>query len=148
MNTILPKTLFPRTRSLWFGLTLPYQALKLIFTNKSLLFWSALPLVLTFILFIYGISQLQDWAISLLQEQVACLGFDPASLIGRFLMLSGKMILWMVAALTFIFTSSIVASPFNDILAERSERATEIPLPPVTKKNAESPCETYRNRSV
>ncbi|MHC4138748.1 MAG: EI24 domain-containing protein [Planctomycetota bacterium] len=134
MNIVPPKILFPRTRSLWFGLTLPYRALKLIFINKSLLFWSALPLALTFILFIYGISQLQDWAISLLQDYVARLGFDPASLIGRFFMLSGKMILCMVAALTFIFTSSIVASPFNDILAERSERVTEIPLPPVTKK--------------
>ena len=135
MNTIPPKTFFPRTRSLWFGLTLPYRALKLVFINKSLLFWSALPLALTFILFVYGISQLQDWAISLLQEYVARLGVDPASLIGRFFMLSGKMILWMVTALTFIFTSSIVASPFNDILAERSERVTEIPLPPVTSKS-------------
>ena len=134
MNTIPPKILFPRTRSLWFGLTLPYQALKLIFINKSLLFWSVLPLALTFILFIYGISQLQDYAISLLQEYIARLGFDPAGFIGRFFMLSGKIILWMVAALTFIFTSSIVASPFNDILAERSERVTEIPLPPITKK--------------
>ena len=134
MNIVPPKILFPRTRSLWFGLTLPYRALKLIFINKYLLFWSALPLALTFILFIYGISQLQGWAISILQEYVAKLGFDPASLPGRFFMLSGKMILWMVAALTFIFTSSIVASPFNDILAERSERVTEIPLPPVTKK--------------
>jgi len=134
MNIVPSKILFPRIRSLWFGFTLPYRALKLIVTNKSLLFWSVLPLALTFILFIYGISQLQDWAISLLQEYIARLGFDPASLPGRFLMLSGKMILWMVAALTFIFTSSIVASPFNDILAERSERFAEIPLPPVTKK--------------
>jgi len=134
MDTISPKILFPRTRSLWFGLTIPYRSLKLIFINKSLLFWSVLPLALTFILFIYGISQLQDYAISLLQESVAGLGFNPASLIGRFFMLSGKMILWMVAALTFIFTSSIVASPFNDKLAERTERVTEIPLPPVTKK--------------
>jgi len=134
MNTIPPKIHFPSTRSLLFGLTLPYRALKLIFTNKSLLFWSVLPLALTFILFIYGISQLQDLAISLLQEYVARLGFDPASLPGRFFMLSGKIILWMVAALTFIFTSSIVASPFNDILAERAERVTEIPLPTVTKK--------------
>tara|TARA_B100001964_G_scaffold42187_1_gene46707 strand:+ start:2883 stop:3653 length:771 start_codon:yes stop_codon:yes gene_type:complete len=135
MNTKLHKIFFPRTRSLWFGLTLPYRALKLIFINKSLLFWSALPLALTFILFIYGISQLQDWAISLLQEYVASLGVDPAGLIGRFFMLSGKMILWMVAALTFIFTSSIVSSPFNDVLAERSEGVTEVPLPPVTKKS-------------
>ncbi len=134
MNTIPPKIHFPRTRSLWFGLTLPYRALKSIFINKSLLFWSALPLALTFVLFVYGISQLQDWAISLLQEYISSLGFDPAGLIGRFFMLSGKIILWMVAALTFIFTSSIVASPFNDVLAERSERITEIPLPPVTKK--------------
>ncbi|ODS34051.1 MAG: Protein CysZ [Candidatus Scalindua rubra] len=92
-------------------------------------------MVLMFILFIYGISQLQDWSIALLQECVARLGFGPASWIGWFFILFGKMILWMVAALTFIFASSIVASPFNDILAERSEKFTETPLPPVTNKS-------------
>ena len=91
-------------------------------------------MVLTFILFIYGISALQDWAIASLQECVTKLGFSPDSLIGKFFMLSGKMILWMVAALTFVFTSSIVASPFNDILAERTEKFAETPLPSVTKK--------------
>ena len=91
-------------------------------------------MVLTIVLFIYGISALQDWAIALLQECVAKLGFSPDSLIGKSFVLSGKMILWMVAALTFVFTSSIVASLFNDILAERTERFTEIPLPSVTKK--------------
>lgn len=135
MNTIPAKIRFPRTRSLWYGLTLPYRALRLIFIKKSLFFWSALPLVLTFILFIYGISQLQDWAVVRLQEFVTRLGFGPGSWIGGFLMLSGKMILWMVAALTFIFTSSIVASPFNDTLAERTEKFTEVPLPPVTRKS-------------
>ena len=73
------------------------------------------------------------------------LGFSSASLIGRFFMLSGKMILWMVAALTFVFTSSIVASPFNDILAERTERFAEIPLPSVTKKNFKRACSFNRN---
>ena len=92
-------------------------------------------MVLTFILFIYGISQLQDWAVALLQESVAGLGFGPDSWIGWFFVLSGKIILWMVAALTFIFTSSIVASPFNDILAKRSEEFTETPLLPVTNKS-------------
>ncbi len=92
-------------------------------------------MALTFILFIYGISQLQDWAVALLQEGVAGLGFGPDSWIGWFFVLSGKIILWMVAALTFIFTSSIVASPFNDVLAKRSEEFTETPLPPVTNKS-------------
>ena len=92
-------------------------------------------MALTFILFIYGISQLQDWAITPLQESVARLGFGPDSWTGWFFVLSGKMILRMVVALTFIFTSSIVASPFNDILAERSEKFTEVPLPLVTKKS-------------
>ena len=78
---------------------------------------------------------MQDWAVALLQEGVAGLGFGPDSWIGWFFVLSGKMILWMVAALTFIFTSSIVASPFNDILAKRSEMFTETPLPPVTNKS-------------
>ena len=78
---------------------------------------------------------MQDWAVALLQESVAGLGFGPDSWIGWFFVLSGKIILWMVAALTFIFTSSIVASPFNDILAKRSEEFTETPLPPVTNKS-------------
>ncbi len=92
-------------------------------------------MVLTFILFIYGISQLQDWAIMHLKECAARLGFGPGSWRGWSFILFGKIILWMVAALTFIFISSIVASPFNDILAERAEKFTEVPLPPVTKKS-------------
>ena len=91
-------------------------------------------MVLTLILFIFGISKLQDWAIEHLQDYVTSLGFSPDSWIIGFSMLFGNMILWMAAALTFTFTSSIVASPFNDILAEMSEKFTEIPLPTVTKK--------------
>ena len=92
-------------------------------------------MVLTFILFMYGISQLQDWAITHLQESADRLGFGTDSWRGWSFILFGKMILWMIAALTFIFTSSIVASPFNDILAERSEKFTEAPLPPVTNNS-------------
>ena len=134
MDIKLPRTHFKRIRSFWFGLILPYRSAKLIITNKPLFFWASLPIALTFILYIYGISKLQEYATGLLQNHIIEWGFSPESLIGWSLMFLGKVFFWVVAALTFAFSSSIVASPFNDILAERSENYAYPPLPPVAKK--------------
>ncbi len=124
-----------RIRCIWFGFTLPYKAAILILTNRNLLIWSLLPIVLTTVLYIFGISALQDWAIGLLQNTIGKWGISPESWSAWTLLLMGKMIIWVVAALTFTFASSIVASPFNDLLAEKSEKFAFPPLPPVTNKS-------------
>ena len=135
MNNTTPKVYFQRIRSFWFGLTLPYKAARIILTNRPLLFWSVLPIILTFVLYIYGISALQEYAIGLLQSHIVEWGFSPGSVIGWSFVFFGKVFLWVVAALTFAFASSIVASPFNDYLAERSEQFAYPPLPPVINKS-------------
>ncbi len=130
------KTLFPRLRSLWFGITLPYRAGRLILSNRALFIWSVVPIVLTIVLYIYGISSLQEWAIAMFQNYIVYKwGFGPESWAAWFFVLFGKAILWMIAALTFAFASSMVASPFNDLLAEKAEGFADPPLPDVTHKS-------------
>ena len=135
MNNHTPKIRFARTRSLWFGITLPYKSVRLVFTNSSLFLWSVLPIVLTFVLYVYGISVLQEYVIGLFQSYITNWGFGPESFLGKTLMFFTKIFLWVIAALTFAFASSIVASPFNDVLAEKSEKFGCPPLPPVTDKS-------------
>lgn len=43
----------------------------------------------------------------------------------------GNIMVFIIAALTFTFTSSIVASPFNDLLAEKTEKFAHPPLSPI-----------------
>ena len=135
MNNTIFNVFFQRIQSFWFGLTLPYSAARIILSNRPLFFWSILPIILTFVLYIYGISTLQEYAIGLLQSYIVEWGFKPGSVIGWSFIFFGKLFLWVVAALTFTFASSIVASPFNDYLAEKSEKFAYPPLPPVKNKS-------------
>ncbi len=135
MNNRFTANKFCRIRSLWYGVTLPYRSLRLILSHRSLIIWSLLPIVLTIVLYIFGIKALQGYAIGLLQDYLAKWGFDTAGFMGWSLLFLGKMFLWVFAALTFTFTSSIVASPFNDFLAEKTESYAYPPLPPVTNKS-------------
>ena len=61
-------------------------------------------------------------------------GWDPEGWLAFFVNIITKILLFLVGAFTFVFTSSIVASPFNDMLAEKTERYIEPPLPEVTEK--------------
>lgn len=124
-----------RARSLWFGLTLPYRAGCLILSSGTLLFWSVLPVILTFVLYVYGISTLQGYAIGFLRAHIVEWVGSPDGIIGMSVMFLGRMSLWVVAAFTFAVVSSMVASPFNDRLAERTEGYTLPPLPPAVCKS-------------
>lgn len=99
------------------------------------MFWSILPVVLTLVLFYFGIGALQEWSIGLLKSSVIRWGFSAEGWWTWTFMLLGKMVVWIVAALTFTLVSSIVASPFNDILAEKTEGFSFPPLPSVTNKS-------------
>lgn len=124
-----------RFRSIWFGFMLPYKATILILTNRKLLFWSLLPIILTTVLYIFGINALQKWAIDIFRNYIHGWGLSPESWSAWTLTLMATMVIWVVAALTFTFASSIVASPFNDILAEKSEHHIFPPLSPVTNSS-------------
>jgi CysZ protein len=125
-------SLFRRSRSLWYGVTLPYVALRLILATPVLMFWSLLPIVLTLILYVYFIGALQDWALLQVTEHFQAWGWSREGWTVWVASLVTRLVLILVGAVTFTFTSTMVASPFNDVLAEKTESRATPPLAPVT----------------
>jgi len=122
---------FRRSRSLWYGVTLPYVALRLILATPVLMFWSLLPIVLTLILYVYFIGALQDWAMLQVTGHFQAWGWSPEGWAVWLASLVTRLVLILVGAVTFTFTSTMVASPFNDVLAEKTESRATPPLAPV-----------------
>ena len=121
---------FQRSRSLAYGLTLPYTALRLVLSSRTLLFWSALPLLLTLVLYVYVIAGAQSWAATQLHEQFVAWGWDARGWAFWVVSLVSGSLLILVGALTFTFVSTLMASPFNDLLAAKTEAVATPPLPP------------------
>lgn len=124
---------FPRIRSLWYGLSLPYHAIQLIVREKSLLLLSFIPIFITLIVYIYVIIQFQSWAKNFIDSHFIHIGWQ-----GWFAWIINavtRLIVYLAAALTFAFSSSIVAAPFNDLLAEKTENFSDPPLPQLPKNS-------------
>ena len=122
-----PKALGP-IESFAFGFSLPLRAAKVVFRHPVLIFWSALPISLTLFLYFYVISALQSRLTHWVAERLPDLGASPDGWIATSVMVLVKVVLFLVGAFTFSIIASIVASPFNDFLAESSEKWTELPL--------------------
>jgi len=122
------RTRSSRFRSLTFGLSLPWRAAQLIVQRRELLVWSLLPILLTLVLYYYVIGALVDVAQGLLAAWFIDWGLDPGGWIYWAFELMARMVLLLAAAVTFAFTSSVVASPFNDKLGEKAEAYAAPPL--------------------
>jgi uncharacterized protein involved in cysteine biosynthesis len=118
-----------RLRSLMAGAVLPWEAAKLIFERPTLLLWASLPLLITLVLYYYVIGGLTAMAQALVSGWFITWGLNPQGLVVWSLEIMAGLALALVAAVTFAFTSSVVASPFNDLLARRTERYATPPLP-------------------
>ncbi len=123
-----------RLGSLWYGLGLPYAALRLVAATPALLLWSLLPIGLTLLLYVWVIAALQDWAMARILVIFTAWGWNPAGWIVWTVSIASHAVLILVGALTFAFTSTVVASPFNDILAERTEAVATPPMAPARNR--------------
>jgi len=117
-----------RVRSFWFGITLPFQAGKVIISNPALIFWSLLPVGMTLALYSYVIVYMQDQAKLMLNQAFAGWGVDPQGWVAWTALLIARMLLFLMSALTFSFVATVLASPFNDFLAEKAEPKATPPL--------------------
>ncbi len=124
----------PRFRSLLYGLTLPYTAARLIVVTPALLFWSLVPIAITLALYVYVIAALQSWVLGQLRAYFEVWGWDPVGWTAWTVTLMSRVMLILAGALTFTFASTVVASPFNDVLAARAEPLATPPLPPVQSR--------------
>jgi CysZ protein len=122
---------FPRFQSLWYGITLPLRAGRLIVSSGRLIALSLLPVTLTLALYGFVVLRVQDLARAAINERLMVWGWDPHGWGAWGLAILANLILLIVGAFTFSAVASIIASPFNDFLAEATERHAEPPLPAV-----------------
>lgn len=120
-----------RIKSFWFGLSLPFKAAKVIFSNPALIFWSLLPVGLTLALYSYVIVYMQDQTRLMLGQAFVGWGLDPKGWMAWIALLLAKLLLFLMSALTFSLVATVLGSPFNDFLAEKAEPKATPPLAPV-----------------
>jgi uncharacterized protein involved in cysteine biosynthesis len=119
--------------SFLYGLTLPFRAGKLILSKPVLLFWSLLPVTLTLSLYGFVVLRLQTMVKLALMMRFASWGLDTHGWSVWLLSLLVQLILLLVGAFTFSAAASVIASPFNDFLAEKTEAFAKPALPAVPK---------------
>jgi len=124
------KVVRERVASLAYGFALPLTALRLIFRKKRLMAWSALPIALTFAISIWGIAFIKARLVTEGVHWLAGFGYAPDSFGVKAAVAFLQIVLFVLAAVSFSFFAGILASPFNDFLAEAAEPFTTPPLTP------------------
>ncbi|MBS1961293.1 MAG: EI24 domain-containing protein [Bdellovibrionales bacterium] len=124
------KAVRDRLASLVFGFTLPIAAARLILSRKRLLAWSALPIALTLALSVWGTAWVKAKAAAAGLAWLSGHGYAADSFAAQAAMVLLQVLLFVLAAISFSFVAGVVASPFNDFLAEAAEPFTEPALVP------------------
>lgn len=136
LNAMVKRWVKTRIHSAFYGITLPFAAAKLIFSRPALLFWSLLPVTITLSLYGVVVLKLQTYAKDTLTHFFIAHGLSPEGWGAWFALLLLKLLLFLIGAVTFSLVATVVASPFNDFLAEASERYASPPLASVGKTRA------------
>lgn len=124
-----------RIRSLFYGLTLPVAASRTILNHRKLLTLAILPVLITVAVSIYWVDALQDYLQGLLTAYLTRQGMDVASWSARALLWIADLFGVLLGVVTFSTLAVIVASPFNDFLAENAEPHAQPPLPQAPKRS-------------
>jgi uncharacterized protein involved in cysteine biosynthesis len=123
-----------RVRSFFYGICLPYAALKIILSSRRLVVLSALPIVFTLAFYVFVISKLQIAAHGFVTGLLLKWGLNPTGFTSLAISICTSLVLLLLGVLTFSLVASIASSPFNDFLAESAERLTDPPLKKIRKR--------------
>jgi len=121
-----------RLASLLYGFRLPLESIRLILRNPALLFWSILPIAITLTLYYWVIQALQIRIQNHVLVTLLHWGFSTDGGFAATVIVITKIILFILSALTFSIVATLASSPFNDRLAETTEKHALPPLPPVS----------------
>lgn len=119
-----------RLASLLYGIMLPLTALRLIARERKLLAWAVVPFLIAFALSLWGVAWAKAKAVALGAHWLASRGYSSDSFLVHAAAYFLQIALFVLAAIAFSFVTGIVASPFNDFLAEAAEPFADPPLPP------------------
>lgn len=124
-------TRISRFESLLFGITLPLYAVRLIVKKPKLIIWSLIPMTITLLIYFKFIAGAQEAVTAAMNSKMTAWGFGPESSLGIAAAWIGRILILVLSVLTFTFVSTLVASPFNDFLAESTESYAHPALPAV-----------------
>lgn len=113
-----------------YGLRLPLSAAGLIFRTPSLLSIAMIPVLISMGLYYLGFRTLQRELLAALGAWLGSHGFHTDHGLAIVATIALNISLFLCGAFTFSIVSTLVASPFNDWLAERTERFASPPLHP------------------
>jgi CysZ protein len=121
-----------RIASFFYGLFLPWTALRLILRKPPLFLWASIPIAITLALSIWGAAWAKTKLVALGAVWLAGLGYAPDSWIATVALVFLQIVIFVVAAIAFSIVATIIASPFNDYLSEAVEPfcAPSPPPPP------------------
>ena len=107
--------------SFFYGISIPWLALKTILKSPLLILLSILPAVLTFFIYGYFSIQIESWAKSLLVGFLTSHGISSSQgWIWAF-----DALIWILLMIfsirTFSLIAGVIALPLNDFLAEKAE---------------------------
>lgn len=123
-----------RVRSFWYGVSLPYQAARLILKTPVLLRLSLLPVSLAFVVYAVCWWEGRSW----LAAELEHFFFGPAEVPGWvhwFLALVSHVFFFFLVALSFSTLVQFVTLPFCDRLSEAAEAYA---WPPLKKRGVPS----------
>ena len=113
-------------RSFLSGFSLPYRAVRLIFTRLDLVFLSVLPILVTIFLYTWVYQKTMPMLMNAIEQQLlvqlsgwGSWGTFALSVI-RFMI---KAIVIMLGFFSFNFMANLLSIPLNDLLAQRVETA-------------------------
>ncbi len=124
-----PRILSPFSRmlrSFWFGLFCPLAALRIIFRDPKVLFFSAFPITITLALYIYLFQIINNYLYGLLGPILGGIGGNVSYWLFPIVMFLTKIIILLVSGMTFSLCANLIACPFNDFLAEAAEPHTDL----------------------
>lgn len=122
--------IFEVISSFIYGITLPVRSIRLIIRRKSLFTLSFFPILLSIGVSIWGVSALTAYLKGLGMNLLAQYGYSEGTITASAASILFTVVMWILAAIVFSMVAGVIASPFNDLLAESTEKETSLlPVP-------------------
>lgn len=131
ISNLKPQKKLGALKSFGYGVMLPYLALRLIFRERALFLLALFPVLVAL-----GVAVgIFGWANSALQalllQFLTSLGWDATGWIMGVVFFFLSLALFLLSGIVFSILVAVVAAPFNDVLAEKTEPKAIPPLSPV-----------------
>lgn len=122
-----------RLASFTFAFALPFRSARLILSHRRLLAWSAAPAAITLGLYALLLTYVVPGIRTALLSMLAGWGLDSSGWLAGAVVAVAQVGVFILSLLAFSALCTVVASPFNDFLAEAAEPYADPPLPPAPR---------------